>query len=70
MEDSRSQLTYPPPVPTGVIKAFGRVAEQYEVGNVLRQIENGDWMMEIIIVASEERAEYRLTYIYDDPEAV
>ncbi len=60
----------PPPVPVGRIKQFGRFGPKYEVGHPLRQLDDGDWMISIKLVATGELAEYRLTRIADDPEAV
>ena len=59
----------PPPVPVGMIKSFGTVGPQYEVGPPLRQLDDGDWMVEITMVASGETAEYRRSRLMDDPEA-
>jgi hypothetical protein len=58
-----------PPIPVGKIKTFGDVGEKYEVGRALRQIDDGDWLVEIKLVATGEIVEYRLTHILDDPEA-
>ncbi|NOU22723.1 MAG: DUF5397 family protein [Methyloglobulus sp.] len=63
------QTVIAPPVPIGKIKSFGQVGPKYEVGKPLRQLENGDWVVEVTLVESGEKAEYRLTNIYDDPEA-
>ncbi len=59
----------PPPVPTGKIKSFGPFGPSYEVGKVLRQLEDGDWLIEITMVESAEKAEYRLTHLSEDPDA-
>lgn len=58
-----------PPVPVGEIKTFGPFGPKYEVGQPLRQLEDGDWMMEITLVETAEKAEYRLTHLIDDPAA-
>ena len=63
------QVPVPPPLPVGKIKSFGPVGEQYEVLRALRQLADGDWMVEIRLVATGERAEYRLQRVLDDPEA-
>lgn len=62
-------LITPPPIPVGKIKSFGAVGEKYQVGQALRQIGDGDWLVEIKMIATGETAEYRLTHILDDPEA-
>jgi Family of unknown function (DUF5397) len=58
-----------PPVPIGKIKSFGQVGPKYEVGQPLRQLPDGDWMVEVTLVETGEKAEYRLTRVFDDPEA-
>ena len=55
-----------PSVPTGKIKSFGAFGPKYEVGQVVRQLEDGDWMVEVKMVETGESAEYRLT-IHDAP---
>ncbi len=59
----------PPPVPVGTIKSFGLFGPKYEVGQPLRQLDDGDWMVEVTMVETGEKAEYRLTRLTDDPEA-
>ena len=56
----------PPSVPVGKIKSFGPFGPKYEVVQLLRQLDDGDWMVEVTMV---EKAEYRLTRLTDDPEA-
>lgn len=59
----------PPSVPVGKIKSFGAFGPKYEVGKPLRQLDDGDWMIEIVLVETGEKTEYRLTHVNDDPEA-
>lgn len=59
----------PPLVPVGKIKSFGPFGPKYEVGQPLRQSDDGEWMVEITMVESGEKAEYRRTRLLDDPEA-
>ena len=59
----------PPPVPVGKIKSFGTVGPQYEVCPPLRRLDDGDWMVEVTMVASGEKAEYRRSRLMDAPEA-
>jgi hypothetical protein len=59
----------PPPVPDGKIKSFGPFGPKYEVGQALHPLDDGDWMIEITMVETGEKAEYRLTHLSDDPEA-
>lgn len=58
-----------PFVPTGKIKSFGAFGPKYEVGQALRQLDDGDWMVEVKMVETGESNEYRLTHVFDDPEA-
>ena len=58
-----------PAVPVGQIKSFGAFGPKYEVGEPLRALEDGDWMVEVTLVETGEKAEYRLTHVNDDPEA-
>lgn len=56
-------------VPVGRIKSFGPFGPKYEVGEPIRQLEDGDWMIEVTMVETGEKMEYRLTHLSDDPEA-
>lgn len=58
-----------PPVPVGQIKSFGAFGPKYEVGQPLRQLDDGDWMIEVVLLETGEKAEYRLTHANDDPKA-
>jgi hypothetical protein len=59
-----------PYVPVGRIKSFGPVGPKYEVGQVLRPLPDGDWMIAITLVESGEITEYRLGHLIDDPDAL
>ena len=59
-----------PVIPIGKIKSFGPFGPQYEVGPALRQLDDGEWMIEVKMVQSGERAEYRLTHLTKDSEAI
>jgi len=58
-----------PPVPVGKIKSFGPFGPKYEVGHALRQLDDGDWMVEVTMVETGETAEYSLKHLIEDPEA-
>ncbi len=60
----------PPVVPVGKIKSFGASGSKYKVIRPIRQLDDGDWLIEIERIETGEKAEYRLTHILDDPEAV
>ncbi len=51
-------------------RTFGPFGPPYQMGDALRRLDNGDWLFEIILIESGERAEYRLSSIVEDPEAV
>ena len=59
----------PPSVPVGEIKSFGPFGPKYEVGQALRQLDDGDWMVEVTMIETGEKSEYRLTHLSDDPQA-
>lgn len=58
-----------PFVPTRTIKSFGALGPKYEVVKPLRQLSDGDWMVEIVLVETGEKTEYRLSRMNADPEA-
>jgi len=60
----------PPSVPVGKIKSFGPFGPQYEVGHPAFQLEDGDWMVEIILIETGEKTQYRWTRLSDDPDAI
>ncbi|ACL61955.1 DUF5397 domain-containing protein [Methylobacterium nodulans] len=57
-----------PPIPVGAIKSFGPLGPKYQVGRALYPLESGDWMIEITLVETGEKTEYRLTRLIGDPE--
>jgi hypothetical protein len=58
-----------PSVPIGKIQTFGEFGPKYEVGPAVRQLEDGDWLVEITLIETGEAAEYRLSRLSQDPEA-
>jgi hypothetical protein len=58
-----------PYVPMKAIKSLGTLGPKYEVGRPLRQLADGDWMIEILLVETGEKTEYRLSRLNNDPEA-
>lgn len=60
-------VTELPSVPLGAIKSFGPVGPKYEVGPALRMLDEGDWMIEITLIETDEKAEYRWTHLVEDP---
>jgi hypothetical protein len=59
-----------PVVPLGKIKSFGPLGPKYEVGRALRPLSDGDWIIEVILVETGEKVEYRLTRVLADPKAL
>lgn len=59
----------PPAIPIGSIKSFGPFGPKYQVGPALRPLGDGDWMIEVLLFETGEKAEYRLSQLQDDPEA-
>jgi hypothetical protein len=58
-----------PSVPVGKIKSFGVFGPKYQIGQALHPLDDGDWMIEVTIVETGEKTEYRLTHLSNDPEA-
>lgn len=59
----------PPDTPVGKIKSFGPFGPKYEVGKAIHPRDDGDWMIEITMIETGEKAEYPMTSMQDDPEA-
>lgn len=55
--------------PQGTIKTFGPFGPKYKVGKPIEELPDGDWLIEVTILDSGEKTEYRATHISDDPEA-
>ncbi len=53
----------------GEIKSFGVFGPKYEVGQPLRQLADGDWMVRIKLLESGEETEYSYAHLLNDPEA-
>jgi len=62
-------LDMPLELAQGKVKSFGVFGPKYEVGNALRQLVDGDWMVSIKLVGTGEEAEYRYSHLVNDPEA-
>lgn len=63
------KLRVAPSVPVAKIKSFGAFGPKYEVREALRALDDGDWMVEVMLVETGEQADYRLARVNDDPEA-
>ena len=62
-------LINPKLCPVGMVKTFGDFGPAYQVGKPIRETEEGDWMVQIKLVATGEDTEYFLSKILDDPAA-
>jgi hypothetical protein len=58
-----------PSVPIGTIKSFGILGPKYQVGQPIRPLDDGDWIVEVMLVETGEKTEYRLTHVNNDPKA-
>lgn len=58
-----------PKVPFGAIKSFGAFGPKYKVGQPLHSLNDGDWMVEILLIETGEKTKYRLTHMNNDPKA-
>jgi hypothetical protein len=61
-------LAKPLPIPVGVIKQFGPYGPEYEVLGPAAP-ENGEEMVNIVIVRTGEELTYQLEAVLADPEA-
>lgn len=64
-----SSILEKPAIPVGAIKSFGPFGANYRVGEPLYRLDDGDWMVDVVLIESGERAEYRLSRVDSDPEA-
>jgi Family of unknown function (DUF5397) len=69
-EQNMQAVVEAPVLPIGKIKSFGPLGPKYEVGRALRPLSDGDWMVEVVLVETGEKAEYKLTRLCADPEAM
>jgi len=51
----------------GTFRRFGSVGPVYEIKEVIRQLDDGDWLLKVKIVQSGEEVEYRLNDALGDP---
>ncbi len=59
----------PPTVPVGTIKTFGAFGPKYQVGEPMGQLADGDWIIRVTLVETDEKAEYPCTQLIKDPDA-
>lgn len=56
-------------IPTGEIKSFGEHGIIYQVGEKEKDLPDGDVLVNIILLESGEKAQYKLSEIINDPKA-
>ena len=56
-----------PILPDGQFRSFGAHGPTYEVGPILRQLDDGDWLVRVTLVETGEMVEYRLSHLAEDP---
>ena len=56
-------------VPVGKINTFG-LGPKYQVGQPIRRLQDGDWLVSIVLIETGEETEYPLSQILNDPEAL
>ena len=56
-------------IPTGSVRTFGEYGVSYVVGEPERQLPNGDWLVNIQVLESGEKTQYKLSKINKDPKA-
>ena len=56
-----------PKVPVGNINRFGEIGIIYQVGKPIKQLDNGDWLIEITLIETgEDRKSTRLNSSHSD----
>ena len=58
-----------PRITVGQIKTFGDLGPKYEVRRLLSPLENGDWLVEVLLVETGETTQYYYNQMINDPEA-
>lgn len=58
-----------PSVPVGEIRTFGAYGPKYQIGERFKA-HNGEWLVEVTLVETNEKAAYRLERLRNDPIAL
>ncbi|MFM2344717.1 MAG: hypothetical protein RLZZ210_1328 [Pseudomonadota bacterium] len=56
-------------IPKGQINTFGEIGPPYKIGEPIKKLDNGDWLVEITLIQTGEITEYSLSHILNDPKA-
>lgn len=59
-----------PTLAIGQIKTFGPLGPKYEVREPLRRLDDGDWLVRVLLVETGEEAEYRYSRLRADAVAL
>lgn len=51
----------------GQIRSFGSMGPEYEIGQKITPLPDGDWLMQITLVQTGEKTQYPLSHIFADP---
>ncbi len=60
---------FSPCIPFGKIKRFGEFGPPYKVGRAVQRLPDGEWLVKITLIHTDETADCRLSRLNDDPEA-
>ena len=55
-------------IPTGSIRSFGEYGISYIVQNPDKQLPDGDWLVNIEVLETGEKTQYKLSKIIKDPK--
>lgn len=65
----QTTTSFPSPKLLGAFKTFGVFGPAYQIVEPVRQLEDGDWMMRVRMLETNEEVEYRYTHALNDPKA-
>ncbi|MEJ2997615.1 DUF5397 family protein [Escherichia coli] len=56
-------------IPTGAVKTFGAFGSPYQVGEQIKELPDGDILVNIILIQTGEKEVYKLSKLLQDPDA-
>ncbi|EFM1837115.1 hypothetical protein IL109_004658 [Escherichia coli] len=56
-------------IPTGAVKTFGAFGPPYQVGEEIKELPDGDILVNIILIQTNEKEVYKLSKLLQDPDA-
>jgi hypothetical protein len=63
------QPGFPAPQLIGQFRTFGPLGPAYRVLAPVKQAENGDWLLRIVVLETGEETEYSYAHAVNDPKA-